>query len=44
MPRPHCRRPTAIGINWTLFQGVFDAIDTPLVNAVNGILTALLAM
>ena len=36
--------PTAdgtIGINWTLFQGVFDAIDTPLVNAVNGILTAL---
>jgi hypothetical protein len=33
--------PATVTVNWALFQGVYAAIDTPLVNAVDGVLSAL---
>jgi type IV secretion system protein VirB6 len=31
----------AVNVNWTLFQSVFDTIDTPLTNAIDGMIGAL---
>lgn len=33
--------PATVTVNWALFQGVYVAIDTPLVNAVDGVLSSL---
>ena len=33
--------PATVDVNWALFQGVYAPFDTPLVNAVDGVLDAL---